>query len=113
METRVDLVEQEDPAESERRERRTDQTEPGPGSGGFFFQIESDRFTFSAMHETKATTRSTGAPGVLFADHQIVDSWIRKAKQVQDTPWILDGWSLLRSTKETQRIGLICLDEQA
>ena len=85
MKARVDLVEQKDPTESERRERRADQTEPCLGSGGFIFQIESDRFVFSAMNQTKATTGSTEAPGFLFADHQVVDSRIREAKQVQDT----------------------------
>ena len=100
MKTRVDLIKQKDPTEFERGERRTDQTEPGLRSGGFVLQIESDRFALPAMNQTKVTTRPTAVPGLLVADHVIVDSRISEAKQVQDTAWIRVGRSFLRNTKE-------------
>ena len=92
MKTRVDLIEQKDPTESERRERRTDQAEPGLRSGRFIFQIEGDRLTLSAMYETKATTKVPDAPGFLFNCHEIVDSRIGEAKQVHRNVRIRDRW---------------------
>ena len=101
MKTRVDLIEQKDPTESERRERRTDQTEPCLGSGRFILQIEGDRFTFSAMYETKVTTKFPEAPGFLFDHHEIVNSRIREAKQVHRNARIRDRRSIFWSVKES------------
>ena len=47
MQTCVDLIEQKNPTESERRDRRTDQTEPSLGSGRLVLEIKGDRFTFA------------------------------------------------------------------
>ena len=81
MQTRVDLIEQKNPTESEGCHRRTDQTEPGLGSGGFVLEIENDRFTFSAVNQTKVAPRSPRVPRLFFGYHQIVDSRICEAKQ--------------------------------
>ena len=94
MKTRVDLIEQKDSTGSERRQSRTDQTEPGLGACRFILEVKSDRFAFSAMNEAKLTTRSTEAPSLFFGDHEIVDSRIREAKQVQNQAWIRSDWSI-------------------
>ena len=62
MKTRVDFIEQKNLTESESRDRRTDQTEPGLRAGGFILQVESNRFPLAAVNEAKARSRPRRAP---------------------------------------------------
>ena len=83
MQTCVDLIEQKNPTESERRDRRTDQTEPGLGSGRLVLEIEGAP-RLRLFH---------GLPGDPFAgimpdaDEQVVSSQIA----IYDEPILICG----------------------
>ena len=94
VKTRVDLIEQKNPTVLERKEHRTYQTEPSLGSDGFILQIESNRFTVSAVNEAKAMTWPRRAPGLFFGYLEIGDPRICEAKQVQGKAWICNRWRI-------------------
>ena len=113
VQTCVNLIEQKNPPVLERTKRRTYQTEPRLRSDGFVLHVESNRFTLSAVNETKAMTRSRRAPWLFFGYHEMIDSGVSEAQQIHSQALVCDGRSLFEGVEEPRLSCSGCLQEQA